>query len=81
MELPAEEDEAAPSEDAGEILRGVLGNGDSGTSLAFGSGAVGRRGDGAVRTRSDRARESAAGVGGGTGGGGGGGGGRLALGS
>lgn len=73
MELPAE-DETAPSDEAGEILRGVFGNGESGTGLDVELGAEvvggggGERGvGGAARTRSDRAREIAAGVGGGGG--------------
>lgn len=72
MELPAE-DETAPSDEAGEILRGVFGNGESGTGLDVElggevvGGGGGERGVGAARTRSDRAREIAAGVGGGGG--------------
>lgn len=70
MELAAE-DETAPSDEAGETLRGVFGNGESGTGLDVElggdvvGGGGGERGVGAARTRSDRARVIAAGVGGG----------------
>ena len=70
MELPAD-DETAPSDEAGEMLRGVFGNGESGTGLdvELGGEVVGGGGargvGGAARTRSDKARVIAAGVGGG----------------
>lgn len=68
MELPAE-DETAPSDEAGEMLRGVFGNGESGTGLDVKLGGEVGGGDrgvgGAARTSSDKAREMAAGVGGG----------------